>query len=358
MAGEQIVYVIRNGLEQPCEISKLVNKYHQAQEIDILDARIHDFMDAMMIVVDIKLEGHEIITHIKEVMNNPTLLGTPSLFILSEMNRREIIQSTALGATDFITHPIKEEVFAKALGKIANEHIENMWGNLNKTQEAALKVSLKVFEDTFKHVREGKPFSQEDVREGCDLIIEATAEEGIVGWMDAVKEHHNQTYRHSMMVCGFLVSFGMILGVRGSDLQRLSICGLVHDIGKAFIPLNVLDKPGLLTDDDWIIMRSHPEYTRKIMIDSDCDPDVLDGAIHHHEKIDGTGYPDGLSGDDVSDFARMVAVADVFSGLTEKRAYKASMPALEAFEIMMGMDGHLDLDLVKAFEPVVLDMVK
>lgn len=356
MKGEQIVYVIRDGLEQPCEVSALVNRYHKAREIDMMEARIHDFMGSMMIIVDVRLEGYELITHIKEVMNNPTLLGIPSLFILSAMNRREIIQSTALGASDFLTHPLDEEHFAQSIAKIANQHIENSWSNLNKTQEAALKVSLKIFEDTFQHVRDGKPFSQEDVREGCDLIIEATAEEGLVGWMDAVREHHNKTYRHSMMVCGFLVSFGMILGVRGSDLQRLSICGLVHDIGKAFIPLNILDKPGMLNDDDWVVMRSHPEYTRKVMQDSDCDPDILDGAIHHHEKLDGTGYPDGQEGDEVSDFARMVAVADVFSSLTEKRSYKPSMTAQKAFDMMLEMHGHLDIDLVQAFKPVALDM--
>lgn len=358
MNSGKTVYVMRETLDQSSGITAFVNKYHHAIEISVEDACAHNFLDTMMIVVDVKLSGYDIVKRVRTAMDNPSLSEIPSLFILSSLSRVEVVQSTAMGATDFLTHPFDDSALKNAIAKIANNRIEQSWANLSKTQEAALKVSLKVFEDTFKNVREGIPFSQEDVREGCDLIIQATAEEGLVGWMDAVKEHHNQTYRHSMMVCGFLVSFGMILGVRGSDLQRLSICGLVHDIGKAFIPLNVLDKPGLLTDDDWVIMRSHPEYTRKVMIDSDCDPDVLDGAIHHHEKIDGTGYPDGLSGDDVSDFARMVAVADVFSGLTEKRSYKASMPALKAFEIMMDMEGHLDLDLVKAFEPVALDMVK
>jgi len=356
VAIEQFVYIIRNSLEHPSDVSETVRKFHKTYEVDRKDALDFNFKGSLIVIVDIPLQNARLIKSIQNIMKNPTLRDIPTLFILGEESHREIVQSSALGATDFISSPINEEAFIKAITKLANMKVESSWSKLSKIQEGALKASLKVFEDTFDHVREGKVFSQGDVLEGCNLIIKATAESGVTSWVNAVKEHHNQTYRHSMMVCGYLVSFGMILGVKGEDLQRLSICGLVHDIGKAFIPLSILDKPGKLSEQDWVIMRKHPVHTRDVLLKSDCDDDILAGAIHHHEKLDGSGYPDGLAGDDISDFARLVAVADVFSGLTEKRAYKKSMTGEQAYDVMLDMGGHLDIDLVKAFKPVALNM--
>lgn len=172
--------------------------------------------------------------------------------------------------------------------------------------------------------------------------------------MSAIRTHHNYTYRHSMMVSGYLISFALLLGIRGQDLQNIAVGGILHDIGKALIPLGILDKPGPLNQEEWQEMRKHPTHSRKNMMGSDCHPSVIDGCVHHHEKLDGTGYPEGLKGDEISDIARMVAIADVFSGLTEKRSYKPSLSNKKAFDIMLSMDGHLDLDLVSAFKPIAI----
>ncbi|MDG1859442.1 MAG: HD domain-containing protein, partial [Emcibacteraceae bacterium] len=235
-----------------------------------------------------------------------------------------------------------------------NNAIEQSWENLNPTQAAALKVSLKVFEDTFDSLKNGGPLPDKEIRESCDLLIKATAGAGIGDMLSAIRTHHNYTYRHSIMVSGYLVAFALLLGIKGQDLQNVAVGGILHDIGKSLIPAEILNKPKALNNEEWLEMCKHPEHSRTILENSTCHKDVINASIQHHEKLDGTGYPDGLKGDQISDIARMVAIADVFSGLTEKRSYKDSFSNKKAYDIMLTMDGHLDLDLVAAFRPIAL----
>lgn len=131
--------------------------------------------------------------------------------------------------------------------------------------------------------------------------------------------------------------------------------GVLHDVGKGLTPLEILDKDAKLTEEEWIIMRRHTTDGRRILEDSGrWQSDIIDCTAHHHEKLDGSGYPDGLSGKEVSDISRMVAVADIFSALVDKRVYKAPMTRKDAYKLMLGMHGKLDMDLVEAFRPIAL----
>lgn len=360
MSGLKKVYIIRRHSETQSEASAMIfeitARFHDVLEINLEAAVNYDFSDAIMLIIDVPPTDHETVTVLKSILKDPQDQETPSIFLLSEMARRQLIKTQTLGATAFLIHPVNPDEYITTLRDIANNAIENSWAHLSKTQSSALKVSLKVFEDTFDHIKNGQPISNEDIRESCDLIIQATAEKGLVDMLASIRTHHNYTYRHSMMVCGYLTSFCILLGIHGEELQRLSIAGLLHDIGKARVPLDLLDKPGPLTEEEWEVMRQHPEHSRQILMDSDVHEDVKDGAIHHHEKIDGSGYPDGLQDTQISDFARMVAIADVFSGLTEKRAYKASMSNSKAYDIMLSMNAHLDQDLVRVFKPIALEI--
>lgn len=336
------------------QVTKLTSYFHDVVELNLEEALEENFSDPLLIILDIAPDNYERISTLKDILGNKSLNKIPIFFILSSLRRIEIIQANNLGATDFITHPIDPKEFQKKLEAIANKTIEKSWENLNPTQTAALKVSLKVFEDTFDGIKSGNKLPDNEIRESCDLLIKATAEAGISDMMSAIRTHHNYTYRHSMMVSGYLAAFALLLGISGQDLQNVTVGGILHDIGKAHVPTELLNKPGPLTDEEWQEMKKHPAHSRKILENSNCHPDVVDGCIHHHEKLDGTGYPDGLKGDEISDIARMVSIADVFSGLTEKRSYKPSLSNQEAYDIMLGMEGHLDLDLVNAFKPIAL----
>jgi len=136
----------------------------------------------------------------------------------------------------------------------------------------------------------------------------------------------------------------------------LTVGGLLHDIGKAKIPLEILDKPGKLDEREWQTMKLHPVYSNDILADeSGLDAELVAMAVSHHERIDGAGYPNALSGAQINDPVRLTAIADVYSALIDKRAYKGSMTSEAALDLMGSFDGHLDMDLLRSFRSFVLD---
>jgi len=309
--------------------------------------------DTLLYVFDLDLGDQAIVADLRQRFQTNT--GIPRLFVLNTAARRDIVQAYNLGADDYLVRPLTHASVSAALAGLVNQVVERRWESLNPVQSAALKTSLKVIEDSLTCVKKGGSLPLEAIKESCDLVVRATAEHSLAEWMQAVRAHHNYTYRHSMMVCGLLVAFGRDIGIGGEELQRLTVGGMLHDIGKAFVPLELLDKPTRLEPHEWQVMQSHPQHACEFFSSElDLHPDIVDAAVHHHEKLDGTGYPDGLKGSEICDVARMVAVCDVYSGLTDKRAYKPAMSAEQAWTIMQSLDGHLDQALVAAFRPIAM----
>lgn len=180
--------------------------------------------------------------------------------------------------------------------------------------------------------------------------------DGLDTWLTAVQSHHSHTYCHTMMVAGHAVSFSKALGMAEQDQYLLGLGGLVHDLGKVRIPLSILDKPGKLTAQERLLVNKHPVYSREILATRREIPKaVVDMALWHHEFIDGSGYPDGLSGNQISRHVRLITIVDIYSALTEKRAYKEAVPPSQALAIMAGMEGKLDPGLLRKFRSMVLN---
>ena len=146
----------------------------------------------------------------------------------------------------------------------------------------------------------------------------------------------------------------MLIGLSKTDLQKLAVGGMVHDIGKAMVPLEILEKPTQLTLKEWNVLANHPLDSKTILTKENWDEVMIDIATHHHEMLDGSGYPYGLKGTEISDIVRTASIANVFADLTDKRSYKPAMTAEKAIETMLSMENQLDTTLVKAFCPVVL----
>ena len=138
-----------------------------------------------------------------------------------------------------------------------------------------------------------------------------------------IKTHDDYTYLHSVAVCALMLSLARHLDLDEEQTRLAGIGGLMHDLGKAAMPLEVLNKPGKLTDAEFAIMKRHPVEGAKMLRAGGAEPGVVDIALHHHEKIDGTGYPDRLAGDAISLLARMGAICDVYDAVTSERAYKS-----------------------------------
>lgn len=158
------------------------------------------------------------------------------------------------------------------------------------------------------------------------------------------------TYMHSVAVCALMVALARQLGLDAQATRDAGMAGLLHDLGKALMPTEVLNKPGKLTEEEFAIMKSHPAEGHRLLVEGgSAGPVTLDVCLHHHEKIDGSGYPEGLKGEAISQFAKMGAVCDVYDAITSNRAYKAGWDPAESIRKMTEWRGHFDERVFHAF---------
>lgn len=165
-----------------------------------------------------------------------------------------------------------------------------------------------------------------------------------------LKTRDDYTYMHSVAVCALMVALGRRIGLDEAQCREAGQAGLLHDIGKALMPLEVLNKPGKLTDAEFDVMRSHPVRGHELLQEGRAaTAATLDVALHHHERIDGTGYPHRLPGEAIDRLSRMGAICDVYDAITSNRPYKAGWDPASSIARMAGWKGHFDPALFAAF---------
>ncbi|MGO4405029.1 HD-GYP domain-containing protein [Bosea sp. RAF48] len=174
-------------------------------------------------------------------------------------------------------------------------------------------------------------------------------------WLDLVWQHDDATYQHCLLVSGLVAAFAHRLGFGEADRRLITGAAVLHDIGKARIPLDILRKPGKLTAQERKIIWQHPQIGYDMLVaQGGFAPTVLAAVLSHHEYLDGSGYPQGLSGKQISDPVRVITICDIYAALIERRPYRAPMPPEEAYAILIGMESKLDLDLVRVFGEVIV----
>lgn len=204
----------------------------------------------------------------------------------------------------------------------------------------------------FREVRMGNAISAEAAGELVEEISSSVLRNpNALISLARLKTADDYTYMHSVAVCALMVSLARQLGLDENEVREAGMAGLLHDLGKALMPMEVLNKPGKLTDDEFRIIKSHPVEGHRLLVEGKtCSDIVLDVCLHHHEKIDGSGYPDRLGGDSISLFAKMGAVCDVYDAITSNRPYKAGWCPAESIRKMAEWSkGHFDERVFQAF---------
>lgn len=166
----------------------------------------------------------------------------------------------------------------------------------------------------------------------------------------AISDVHPPTAEHSIRVRILAMSIGRTWGLSGKDLTTLALASEVHDAGKLYVPAAILGKPGPLSDEEWEIIRLHPAWGVEIVQGVfQCHQDVLDCILHHHERLDGSGYPDRLHGHSIPPLCRMLSVADAYASLTEDRPYRPAFSAEDAMVVLKHVEhGKYDNDVMGA----------
>jgi putative nucleotidyltransferase with HDIG domain len=338
--------------------SELVNILQTVGEVDTVSTA--DLPDVPArhfsgIVVDINLRSSDSVQRVRNKLRAEAYRAMPRLFVLADALHHGSMQAWALGATDTISRPFDAEGILQRIRAAfpdSSNYDETERGKaLNKGVAAALEVLVQIFEK----LPQGIPLKFSDITAAENKILKAIKHSSLREWLTTVGCHHTESYRHCLFVTGFAVAFAQHLGMCEDDQRRLARAALLHDVGKAFIPVAILDKPGALTSEETAEIRKHPRLGFEALASQGGFPaEMLDVVLHHHEFLDGTGYPDGLRGNQISDIVRLTTIVDIYAALVEKRAYRLQVTHEKAFEIMDRMDGRLDQHLLQAFRPVTL----
>jgi len=307
------------------------------------------------IVVDINLRSAESVQRVRNKLRTEPYRAMPRLFVLADALHHGSMQAWALGATDTISRPFDAQgILQRIQAAFPDSHgyDETDRGKaLNRGVAAAHEVMVKIF----NKLPAGVPLKFSDIVEAENKILKAMKHASLRQWLTAVGCHHKDSYRHSLFVTGFAVAFAQHMGMREDDQRRLTRAALLHDVGKAFVPVAILDKPGKLTEEEMAEVRKHPRLGYDALAaQGGFPPEMLDVVLHHHEFLDGSGYPDGLRGDRISDIVRLTTIVDIYSALVEARAYRVPFTHAKAFAIMEQMKDKLDPHLLQAFRPVTL----
>lgn len=225
--------------------------------------------------------------------------------------------------------------------------IEEEMSAARETLEKARQATMAVLQEA----RMGNSVSSADVAplvEEISASIERNASAMLT--VSRMKTKDDYTYLHSVAVCALMIALGKQLNYQGS-LHALGMAGLLHDVGKMSIPDEILNKPGRLTDEEFKVVLEHPRQGWELLKRSDdIDEIALDVCLHHHERVDGKGYPDRLSGESLSLEARMGAICDVYDAITSDRCYKKGWePAYALKKMAEWKDGHFDEAIFQAF---------
>lgn len=209
-------------------------------------------------------------------------------------------------------------------------------------------LAQKILSQTF----EGKPIELDELDDMADDLIESVLlHSDALHCVSALRTKDEYLLEHSVNVATLLVTFGKYLELPKDMLKQMAIGGIVHDVGKIKVDDKVLHKPARLTPEEFEHMKLHQVFASEIIVTIEGLSDVSrDVCLMHHEKLDGTGYPNGLTADQLPLHGRMSCIVDIYDALTADRCYKQGMSPAEAFKILLSLTpNHLDKDLVYKF---------
>lgn len=219
---------------------------------------------------------------------------------------------------------------------------------VQKKAEVLYQCATGIAQDIFNH-----PENKENIGKSREVVnntisLMAQSSDAFVRII-SLSSHDYYTYSHCVNVMTFTIGLLNSLGVKDPRvLKEVGMGALLHDIGKAKVPLHVLNKPAPLTDEEWVIMKQHPSFGLEMLHGTNVPERGKTVVVQHHEKLNGTGYPYGLKGDQIPLISQVVSLCDAYDAMTTNRVYKKAMKPFTAFKIIAN-------EMRGTFDPVVIE---
>ena len=231
-------------------------------------------------------------------------------------------------------------------------HTDSRTASKRERARALHREATQIVRDMLGDIRLGKQIEMEKIEPVVERMVDSifTDQDALLP-LARLKQHDSYTFQHSVSVCALMTAFARTLEVPREKIREIAIGALLHDVGKARVPDEILNKPGKLTDAEFDRMKNHVVQSKIILMATPgISPIALDVAAQHHERFDGTGYPNKLAGDQISLYGRMGAIVDVYDAITSDRVYHKGKPPTEALRKLLDWSAnHFEPRLVKAF---------
>jgi len=291
-----------------------------------------------VIILDINMPGMDGFETLKGI--NKKKLDIPVVFLTGAGSMEYAVKAINLGAYDFITKPIEDlDIFNIKINRAIEKRMYVLKDKAYK-EDLEREVKAKTKELAEKNL----------LLEEYSHNLEISAVNTMLSLQAALEEKDQYTAGHTIRVTQYAMSIAKAMQLSEEDTLVLKRACQVHDIGKLVIDVNYIQKPGPLTEEEWVLMKKHPEIGANIIKPLTFMEHEQFIVRHHHERLDGKGYPDGLSGDDLDILTRIITVADSYDAMTSKRSYKRNLAKAEAIEEMLKCtNGQFDPEVVKAF---------
>jgi putative two-component system response regulator len=272
-----------------------------------------------VILLDVMMPGMTGFEVCERIRNDPQVAEIPIIILTALDDRESLLTGLKAGADDFISKPFDRfELRARLIGITRLNRYQKLLEEREKLQKAHTRL-LEAYEATLE------------------------------GWSHAMDLRDRETEGHSRRVTELSLQLAQAMGMSEEGIVHMRRGALLHDMGKIGIPDSILHKPATLTDEEWLVMRKHPQLAYEMLTPIEYLHESLEIPFSHHEKWDGTGYPQGLKGEEIPLSARIFAVADVWDALTSDRPYRSAWSDEQALAYIREQSG-------KHFDPRVVDM--
>lgn len=263
--------------------------------------------EASLILLDYRMPGLTGLEVLKQLKSIAALEDIPVVMLTGEEDGNLELQALAAGADDFIHKPVVVSVMRQRVLNILN------YTYLQHSLQDEVKRQTKLAEKR---------------KEEAEQLFE----EMIMALAQAIDAKDHYTHGHSQRVAEYSAQLSYLLGDDPQQVRQIYYMGLLHDIGKIGIPVEIINKPGKLTDEEYAIIKSHSIIGAEVLKPIRISPELMIGARHHHERFDGRGYPDKLSGNDIPRAARIIAVVDAYDAMTSNRSYRKGLSSEKAYD--------------------------